>query len=89
MSPVYTCNSLQIHKSDTCAVPQWFECVHVRITEPNATAKVFTTGSMTVTGTKSLHDARLAVQKFCSIIQLAGFEVDQAHADAVSAGFIL
>jgi hypothetical protein len=39
---------------------------------------------MTVTGTKSPQDARLAVQRLCSVIQSAGFEVDQATVDAVS-----
>jgi TATA-box binding protein (TBP) (component of TFIID and TFIIIB) len=65
-------------------VPQYFDCATLRITKPAATGRVYTKGSMTVTGTKSPQDARLAVQKLCSVIQSAGFEVDQATVDAVS-----
>jgi TATA-box binding protein (TBP) (component of TFIID and TFIIIB) len=71
-------------KSNACAVLQRFDCAHVRITEPRATANVYASGSMGVTTSKSPQTARLAVNKLCAVIEAAGFAVDAETVDAVS-----
>jgi len=49
--------------------PRRFAAVIMRIREPRATALIFASGKMCVTGTKSSHNSCLAVKKFAYIIE--------------------
>lgn len=49
--------------------PRRFAAVIMRIREPRATALIFASGKMCVTGTKSAHNSCLAVKKFAYIIE--------------------
>jgi transcription initiation factor TFIID TATA-box-binding protein len=46
----------------------------MRIREPKATALVFRTGKLIVTGLKTLPDSETSTKKFVAIIQKAGFQ---------------
>ena len=53
--------------------PRRFGAVIMRLREPRATALIFASGKMVVTGLKSTHNATLAAQKFAYIIEKVGF----------------
>jgi transcription initiation factor TFIID TATA-box-binding protein len=53
--------------------PRRFGAVIMRLREPRATALIFASGKMVVTGVKSTHNATLAAQKFAYIIEKVGF----------------
>ena len=53
--------------------PKKFAAVIMRLREPRATALIFGSGKMCVTGTKSAHNTLLASKKFCYIIEKVGF----------------
>lgn len=53
--------------------PRRFAAVVMRIREPRATALIFASGKMVVTGCKSTHNAALACRKFAYIVQKVGF----------------
>jgi transcription initiation factor TFIID TATA-box-binding protein len=55
--------------------PRRFAAVVMRIREPRATALIFASGKMVVTGVKSTHNAALACRKFAYIVQKVGFAV--------------
>ena len=46
----------------------------MRLREPRATALIFASGKMCVTGVKSTHNATLAAKKFAYIVERVGFE---------------
>lgn len=46
----------------------------MRLREPRATALIFASGKMCVTGTKNTHNASLASKKFAIIIEKVGFK---------------
>mmetsp|Transcript_19812 Transcript_19812/g.26312 ORF Transcript_19812/g.26312 Transcript_19812/m.26312 type:complete len:186 (-) Transcript_19812:112-669(-) len=46
----------------------------MRLREPRATALIFASGKMCVTGTKSAHNSSLAAKKFAYIIERVGFK---------------
>lgn len=52
----------------------------MRLREPRATALIFASGKMCVTGTKSAHNSVLAAKKFCYVIEKVGFK-PQEHVD--------
>jgi len=54
--------------------PKRFSAVIMRIREPKATALIFASGKMVVTGAKSEDDSRLAARKFARVIQKLGFD---------------
>lgn len=54
--------------------PKRFSAVILRIREPKATALVFRSGKIVVTGAKSEDCAKLAARKFTRIIQKIGFQ---------------
>ena len=54
--------------------PRRFAAVIMRLRDPRATALIFSSGKMCVTGVKSTHNARLAVQKFAVVIGKLGFQ---------------
>ncbi len=54
--------------------PRRFAAVIMRLREPRATALIFASGKMCVTGTKSTHNSTLAAQKFAYIIEKVGFK---------------
>lgn len=54
--------------------PRRFAAVIMRLREPRATALIFASGKMCVTGTKSTHNSTLAAKKFAYIIERVGFE---------------
>ncbi|GFH48262.1 hypothetical protein CTEN210_04738 [Chaetoceros tenuissimus] len=54
--------------------PRRFAAVIMRLREPRATALIFASGKMCVTGTKSTHNAHLAAKKFAYIIEKVGFK---------------
>jgi transcription initiation factor TFIID TATA-box-binding protein len=54
--------------------PRRFAAVIMRLREPRATALIFASGKMCVTGTKSSHNASLASKKFAIIIEKVGFK---------------
>lgn len=58
--------------------PRRFAAVVMRIREPRATALIFASGKMVVTGCKSTHNAILACKKFCYIVQKVGFPTASA-----------
>ena len=53
--------------------PRRFGAVIMRLREPRATALIFASGKMVVTGVKSTHNATLAAQKFAYIVEKVGF----------------
>ena len=53
--------------------PRRFGAVIMRLREPKATALIFASGKMCVTGVKSTHNATLAAKKFAYIIERVGF----------------
>lgn len=57
--------------------PRRFSAVIMRLREPRATALIFASGKMCVTGVKSTHNANLAVKKFCYIIERVGFKAKE------------
>lgn len=54
--------------------PRRFGAVIMRLREPRATALLFASGKMCVTGVKSTHDATLASKKFAYVIERVGFQ---------------
>jgi len=56
--------------------PRRFAAVIMRLREPRATALIFASGKMCVTGTKSTHNASLAAKKFAIIIEKVGFQTE-------------
>ncbi|GAX16132.1 transcription initiation factor TFIID TATA-box-binding protein [Fistulifera solaris] len=54
--------------------PRRFGAVIMRLREPRATALIFATGKMVVTGVRSTHNAELASKKFAYIIERVGFK---------------
>lgn len=54
--------------------PRRFGAVIMRLREPRATALVFASGKICVTGVKSTHNATLACKKFHYIIERIGFK---------------
>ena len=54
---------------------QRFAAVVMRIRKPNATALIFASGKVVVTGTKTEEEALLASRKFGRIVQLLGYPV--------------
>ena len=54
--------------------PRRFGAVIMRLREPRATALMFASGKMCVTGVKSTHNATLACKKFAYIIERVGFQ---------------
>jgi transcription initiation factor TFIID TATA-box-binding protein len=53
--------------------PRRFGAVIMRLREPRATALIFASGKMVVTGVKSTHNATLAAKKFAYIVERVGF----------------
>jgi len=58
--------------------PRRFAAVIMRIREPKATALIFASGKMCVTGTKSCHNSTLAAKKFAFIVEKVGFKCAKA-----------
>jgi transcription initiation factor TFIID TATA-box-binding protein len=58
--------------------PRRFGAVIMRLREPKATALIFSSGKMCVTGLKSIHNANLAAKRFAYIIDRIGFKCQQA-----------
>lgn len=56
--------------------PRRFCAVIMKLQEPSATALIFSSGKMCVTGVKSTHNAQLAAKKFAYIIERVGFKHD-------------
>ena len=54
--------------------PRRFSAVVMRLREPRATALIFASGKICVTGVKSTHNATLASKKFHYIIERIGFQ---------------
>lgn len=54
--------------------PERFSACVIRIREPKATALVFSTGKVVVTGARSEDDSRLAGRKIARIIQRLGYK---------------
>lgn len=54
--------------------PRRFGAVIMRLREPKATALIFASGKICVTGVKSTHNATLAVKKFAYIVERVGFQ---------------
>jgi transcription initiation factor TFIID TATA-box-binding protein len=54
--------------------PRRFGAVIMRLREPKATALIFSSGKMCVTGVKSTHNATLASKKFAYIVERVGFK---------------
>lgn len=53
--------------------PKRFVAVIMRIRKPKATALVFQSGKIVVTGSKNEYESRLAASKFCRILQRLGY----------------
>jgi transcription initiation factor TFIID TATA-box-binding protein len=54
--------------------PRRFGAVIMRLREPKATALMFASGKICVTGVKSTHNATLACKKFAYIVERVGFQ---------------
>jgi transcription initiation factor TFIID TATA-box-binding protein len=54
--------------------PRRFGAVIMRLREPRATALLFRSGKMVISGTKSTHNATLATKKFAYILERVGFQ---------------
>ena len=52
--------------------PRRFGAVIMRLRDPRATALIFASGKMVVTGVKSTHNATLAAKKFAYIVERVG-----------------
>jgi len=59
--------------------PTRFSAVVLRIREPKATALIFASGKIVVTGTKSLNDSAIAAQKFVAVIRKVGHKDARNH----------
>mmetsp|Transcript_6701 Transcript_6701/g.8671 ORF Transcript_6701/g.8671 Transcript_6701/m.8671 type:complete len:266 (-) Transcript_6701:275-1072(-) len=57
--------------------PRRFAAVVMRLREPRATALIFASGKMVVTGVKSTHNANLAAKKFAYIVERVGFRPNE------------
>ncbi len=55
--------------------PKRFSAVIMRIRDPKATALIFATGKMVVTGARSVDNSKLASRKFARILKKLGFHV--------------
>lgn len=53
--------------------PRRFGAVIMRLREPRATALIFASGKMVVTGVRSTHNATLAAKKFAYVVEKVGF----------------
>jgi len=53
--------------------PRRFAAVIMRLREPRATALIFASGKMCITGTKSSHNSSLAAKRFAYIIDRVGY----------------
>jgi transcription initiation factor TFIID TATA-box-binding protein len=58
--------------------PRRFGAVIMRLREPRATALLFSSGKMCITGVKSVHNASLASKKFAMIVEKVGFKPQDA-----------
>jgi len=58
--------------------PRRFAAVIMRLREPRATALIFASGKICVTGTKSTHNSMLAAKKFAYIIERVGYKPQDA-----------
>lgn len=58
--------------------PRRFAAVIMRLREPRATALIFQSGKICVTGAKSVHNSTLAAQRFAYIIEKVGFKPQPA-----------
>lgn len=58
--------------------PRRFAAVIMRLRDPRATALIFASGKMCVTGTKSTHNSALAAKKFAYIVEKVGFKPQDA-----------
>lgn len=54
--------------------PRRFGAVIMRLRDPRATALIFASGKICITGVKSTHNATLACKKFAYIIERVGFK---------------
>jgi len=54
--------------------PRRFGAVIMRLRDPTATALIFASGKMVVTGVKSTHNATLAAKKFAYVVEKVGFK---------------
>ncbi|KAL7533382.1 hypothetical protein ACHAXR_005196 [Thalassiosira sp. AJA248-18] len=54
--------------------PRRFAAVIMRLREPRATALVFASGKLVITGTKSSHNSSLATKKIAYILERVGFQ---------------
>lgn len=54
--------------------PRRFAAVILRLREPRATALVFASGKLVITGTKSCHNSSLATKKIAYILERVGFQ---------------
>ena len=54
--------------------PRRFGAVIMRLREPRATALIFASGKMCITGVKSTHNATLATKRFAYIVERVGFK---------------
>ena len=54
--------------------PRRFAAVIMRLREPRATALVFASGKLVITGTKSTHNSSLATKKIAYILERVGFQ---------------
>lgn len=54
--------------------PRRFGAVIMRLREPRATALIFASGKMVVTGVRSTHNATLAAKKFAYVVERVGFQ---------------
>jgi transcription initiation factor TFIID TATA-box-binding protein len=54
--------------------PRRFGAVIMRLREPRATALMFRSGKMVISGSKSTHNATLAAKKFAYIVERVGFQ---------------
>jgi len=54
--------------------PRRFAAVIMRLREPRATALVFASGKLVITGTKSCHNSSLATKKIAYILERVGFQ---------------
>ena len=54
--------------------PRRFAAVIMRLREPKATALVFASGKLVITGTKSAHNSSLATKKIAYILERVGFQ---------------
>lgn len=54
--------------------PRRFAAVIMRLREPRATALIFASGKLVITGTKSSHNSSLATKKIAYILERVGFQ---------------